>query len=438
MNIQNKKDAFLNGIADLLLSSPPGNTASWITESRTSGMNRFTQIGFPTQKSEAWRYTNVDSIAGKAFQLPQEHTLIERDQFNNFEKGSQVSLVFVNGQFQPGLSNLKDIPSKCTIANFSDTEPVTEGLIKPYLDRYSSTTEDTFEALNRAFIGNGTVIKVDDRVVIDPLIHIIHIISSKTGNLMTFPRTLIILGKSSEAQVMESHVSFSDITYFTNALTDIFAGEDSKLRYYKAQGENQKALHIGSTRIWQERNSQVESFSFSTGAALCRNNLSVVLNGEGSSSILNGLYAVSGNQHVDNHTVVEHRPPNCTSNQLYKGILDGSATSAFNGKILVRREAQKTNSYQLNKNLLLGKTCVANTKPQLEIFADDVRCTHGATIGQLNEDELFYLQTRAISKEKAIKMLSRGFVDDILGRITNPFVHDKMDRLLTNAFSALQ
>ena len=265
-----------------------------------------------------------------------------------------------------------------------------------------------------------------------------HITTVDKDDVMTLPRSLIIVGESAQAEILESHISTAAHFYFSNALTDILVNQNANLKYYKAQSEGPKAYHIGTTRVLQGQGSQFESFSFSIGAKLTRNNLNIFLNGEGSSAVLNGLYAVSDSQHVDNHTSVDHRPPRCVSNQLYKGILDGSATAAFNGKIFVRRIAQQTNSYQLNKNLLLGKGCQVNTKPQLEIFADDVRCTHGATIGQLNEEELFYLESRAIPKNLAVKMLARGFVDDILSKLTNVEIHKRFENLLTKTFSILR
>ena len=224
----------------------------------------------------------------------------------------------------------------------------------------------------------------------------------------------------------------------SNALTDIFLSENAVLHYCKSQKESLKAFHIGQTRVWQEWDSQFDGFSFMAGSLLTRNNLDIVLNGEGTGATLNALYSAGGHQHVDNHTSVDHRAPNCTSNQLYKGILNEAARAVFNGKVFVRPIAQKTNSYQLNKNLLLGKDCRVDTKPQLEIFADDVKCTHGATIGQLDEDELFYLQTRCIPKKAATQMLAQGFVEDLFSQIKSNSIHQKLNILIEPSFKALE
>lgn len=412
--------------------SPP-----WLNEIRATGVHRFQKMGLPSIKDEEWKYTSVASIADKKFHLPDDHTLTEESDLKSYIEDSEITLVFINGFFAKKYSRLSALPKKCSIVNLADATAQEKKAIQSYWDKYSSETEDAFAALNRSLMHQGAVIRIDDKTIVDKLIHIVHVTSGKENDILVSPRTLIILGKSSEAEILESHISFSKMSYFTNAVTDVFLAEDAKLRYDKVQNENQNAFHIGTTRIWQERNSQFESFSFSTGAQLTRNNLTVTLNGEGAAVILNGLYAATGEQLVDNHTAVDHRSPNATSNQLYKGILDGNAKAVFNGKIFVKKIAQKTNSYQLNKNLLLGSGCQVNTKPQLEIFADDVRCTHGATIGQLNEDEMFYLLTRAIPKKMAVKMLSRGFVNDILNRVSNAVVREKMDQLLTRAFTLL-
>ena len=413
------------------------DAARWLKAMREEGATRFSETGFPTPKDEEWKYTNISAIADKKFHFPAEQKIIETEEFERYRDKSQINIVFVNGFFSKEHSNLASLEKNITFCNLADMGKE-DPTITPFLNKYEAAKEDSFTALNRAFMHQGAVIKMSDNTIAKKLIHIIHIVSAAKEDVIVFPRTLIILGKSSEAEVLESHLAFSGISYFSDALTDIFLSENAKLKYYKAQGESIRAFHIGTTRVCQERDSQFESFSFSTGALMTRNNLTVALNGEGASSTLDGLYAVAGEQHVDDHTAVDHRPPNCKSNQLYKGILDGNAKAVFNGKIFVRREAQHTNSYQLNKNLLLGSGCQVNTKPQLEIFADDVRCTHGATIGQLNEDELFYLQSRAIPKSQAVRILSRGFVDDVFSSISNTFVRAKMDQLLTRVFSILK
>ena len=346
----------------------------------------------------------------------------------------------MNRFFVEELSNKKGLPKGVVIANLQDAIRDNDKELSAFFKRNELNDSDSFLSLNHALFEQGVFIYVAPKVIFKPLIHIIHVTSLGTDNAkaISFPRSVIILGKSAEATVVESHLAFSQKIYFTDAATDIVLAEDAKLLYCKAQGESRQAFHVGTTRIWQERYSQLHTFSLCAGGLITRNNLHVSLNGEGAGAILNGLYAICDNQHVDNHTAVDHRVPNCTSNQLYKGILNQASRAVFNGKIFVRKDAQQTNSYQLNKNLLLGKECRVDTKPQLEIFANDVKCTHGATIGQLNPDEIFYLQSRGVSKDAAVKLLARGFVDDILNTIGNDSIVAKFKKLLTYTFSVLE
>lgn len=410
----------------------------WLDSFRNEGASRFKKLGLPTLKDEEWKYTDVSPIAAKKFRIAEKAEIAETKEFNDYISETDIAVVFVNGFFSEKYSQIDRLPKNVSILSFADIKAEKKQGASLLLSEPAPSNEDAFAALNRALLQDGLVIDIADKVICDKLIHIVHIVSGNKDDIVTLPRLFVSLGKSAEAEILESYVSFSNSSYFTNAVTDVYLNEDAKLRLYKAQKESANAFHVGNMCVSQKRNSQFETFSFSTGGQLTRNNLRVILNGEGAGATLNGLYAVGENQLVDNHTTVEHRMPNCLSNQLYKGILDGNAKAVFNGKILVSQIAQQTNSYQLNKNLLLGKDCQINTKPQLEIFADDVRCTHGATIGQLNEDEMFYLLTRAIPKTVAVKMLSRGFVDDIFNKISNSLVRKKMDGLLTKAFSVLQ
>jgi Fe-S cluster assembly protein SufD len=331
-----------------------------------------------------------------------------------------INLVFINGSYSRELSNVNNIPDGIKITTVEEAVAAKEPVIEQCMTKYCIGNEAPFVALNEALNLDGAYIHVKDKTVHPGLIHIVHVTDGASTNIITSPRTIITLGVLSEITVLESHVGFNDqMTYFSNALTDIFLAEGATLHYAKAQKDNLKAYHVDRTRTWQERNTTFDCFSLVTGAKLSRNDLDIILNGEGANATLNALYSVYDDQHVDNHTSVDHRLPNCTSTQLYKGILNHAARAVFNGKIFVREIAQQTNSYQLNKNLLLGPDCRVDTKPQLEIHADDVKCTHGATIGQLDEDELFYLQTRCIPRDTATKMLVHGFADDVFERIKN-------------------
>ena len=418
---------------------------SWLKELRLKSRKRFEQLGFPSLKDEEWKYTNLTAILRHKYQIssasgsrPRREESSSHAQLRKFIQNDPICLVFLDGTFMPEYSSLKDIPSSVKILKLSEAVKNNDAYAKKLLTHYDPEKEPVFAALNKALTPEGTYIYLDAKTVFEKFIHIVHVASAQDEHLITFPRSLIYLRENAQATILESHVSFSnEPVYFSVGLTDIFLEENAVLHYCKGVKESDKAFNINTTRVWQENNSNFNGFSFTAGGSISRSNLDVVLNGQGINARLDGLYAPYGTQLVDNHTSVDHKLPHCTSSQLYKGILNGASRAVFNGKIFVRPPAQGTNSYQLNKNLLLGKDCGVDTKPQLEIGADDVKCTHGATIGQLNEDELFYLQARAIPKKTAVKMLARGFVDDIINRIPSPIIREKCNILLKDAMETI-
>ncbi len=404
-------------------------STGWLKEFRLKNLSRFQGLPFPTVKDEEWKYTSIEPILRENYRLASGAQLTDRSLLDKITSGEECAFVFVDGVFSSELSNIKGLPKGVVLSTISDAAVNYKADIENIYKKYDPDTEAKFTALNLAAAGNGAFVKVSDKAVFEKLIHIVHITTQ--GRTAVLPQSIITIGKSSEASVLETYIGFDNtLVYFTNALTDIYIAENATLHYHKAQSESLKAFHIGTTRVWQETNSNFEGFSFMVGAGIARNNLDIALTGEGINSRLNGLYCTNGTQLADNHSVVDHRQPNCTSNQLYKGVLNGASRAVFNGKIFVKPIAQKTNSYQLNKNLLLGKDARIDTKPQLEIGANDVKCTHGATIGQLNEDEIFYLQSRSIPRKTAVKMLCQGFVDDIINTIPNGTVRYKLNRLL--------
>ena len=428
---------FVDQIEEFSRTLPKNNVPTWVSESREKSLNRVKHIGFPTRRDEEWKYTNISLALSRRYEFSSGQTEVKGEALQPYLLDNTVPIVIVNGIINNKLSSLKDLPKGVTFASLQEALRNSSAELKELFLNYKVEDESVFINLNKALSVDGVVIKIPAKTVVEKCIHVLHVVNSKQ-EILTVPRTVIISGESSEATILESYVSLSDETiYLTNALTDIFLAKNATLYYSKAQKESLKSYHVGNTRIWQERDSNFQGFSLVSGAAMTRNNLDVVLNGEGAQSFLNALYSVYGTQHVDNHTSVDHRVPNCMSNQLYKGILNGASRAVFNGKIFVRSIAQKTNSYQLNKNLLLGKDCRVDTKPQLEIFADDVKCTHGATIGQMNEEELFYLQTRAIGKQDATRMLARGFAEDVLNQIKNEAVHKKLTEYLQPSFEKL-
>ncbi len=421
----------------LVLSAQDARIPKWLKDLQMSGLSAFNKRGIPTVKDEEWKYTNLAPLKTNTFDLPTAYTIGKNTTFENYCDSDDLNMVFVNGQFSSDLSNCTKAPDGITVSTVSEAIADNPDQIRELLQKYSNTDEAPFIGLNQALAGDaGAYIRVAQSATHKGVIHIIHVTNGQ--NIIYAPRTLIVLAQSSEITVLETHIAFDDeLTYFSNALTDVFLEENATVHYCKAQKESTDAFHIGHTRIWQEANSNFDGFTLNAGGKLTRNNLDIVLNGEGADAILHSLYSAYGNQHVDNHTSVDHRVPNCTSNQLYKGILNENARAVFNGKVFVRPIAQQTNSYQLNKNLLLGNSCRVDTKPQLEISADDVRCTHGATISQLDKDEMFYLQTRCIPQNIATRMLVHGFVNELFDTIKNEHIHDKVNKLMEPSFRVL-
>ena len=414
------------------------NIPSWFKEIKEQSLARFLEVGVPTVKNEEWKYTNISPMTQHVFNTSVESQIPDLTTFSKYINAEDINVVFINGIFSSKLSNLGKLSKGIKIISFTQALKEDSASLQKLLNKYAPKQDPSFVALNSAMASEGYLIKIDDKTISSQLIHLIHVVSPTAQMTCSFPRYLVTIGKSSEATLLESYLSLSnETTYFSSPLIDIWIDSNSTLHYNRAQSESLKAFHIGTTRVWQERDSNLDGFSLMAGANIARHDWDIVLNGEGSNATLNGLYGVFGNQHVDNHTSVDHTFPNCTSNQLYKGILNDSSRAVFNGKIFVRPVAQKTNSYQLNKNLLFGKDCRVDTKPQLEIFADDVKCTHGATIGQLNEDEIFYLESRAIARKDAIKMLSKGFLYDVLNNVKHPSAFQKLSELLEPTLAKL-
>ncbi len=402
----------------------------WFNKFRQESLNNLSQKRIPTVKNEEWKYTNLEQLTKTTFETISDNTFKNTDKLKSLLSNNEINIVFVNGVFSKELSNINNLPQGLTIL------PLSEGLnqyskcVEKLLARYEIEKENYFLSLNNTLVQDGLFINIEKKTMVKPVIHIVYVNAPGNIKAVVSPRTIIMSRTLSEATVFENHISFSNDVYFSNSVTDIYVEESGRLHHTRAQTESPNAFHVSNIRVWMERHSHFDGLTTMTGAAITRNDLNIVLNGEGAESILNGLYLLNDKQLADNHTSVEHREPNCLSNQYYKGIMNGSSHGVFNGKIHVYSKAQQTNSYQLNKNLMLGKNALIDTKPQLEIFADDVKCTHGATIGQLNEEEIFYLQSRCISRDTAVKMLARGFVDDLLNTVQSESVNKKLHDLL--------
>jgi Fe-S cluster assembly protein SufD len=423
---------------DEVFESARKNSPAWLKDARARARQDLLARGLPTTKDEDWKYTSLNAVRKETYSCePADAAPLRAPaELGSYLDGDPARVVFYNGHFSAALSEFSALPGGVTVRTMAET---LRGAARPLEESWAcfqGAGETPFQNLNKALFTGGVCVTVAEGAVIAPFIHIVHVSGPGKVPFLTAPRALIRLEKSSEAVVIESHVAFDDnAVYLDCPATDIILEENATLRYICAQKTSDRAFSINSTRVWCERNSVLNALTVTGKGALVRNNLDVVLNGEGVDATLNGIYSVYASQHVDNHTSVDHRFPNCASNQLYKGILNGSSRAVFNGKIFVRPAAQRTSSYQLNKNLLLGKDCVVNTKPQLEIFADDVKCTHGATIGQLNEDELFYLQTRGISRSAAVKTLARGFGEELLNLPPEEELRRKLRFVLEPSFA---
>jgi Fe-S cluster assembly protein SufD len=385
-----------------------GEKSSPLHGIRKKAFARFSELGFPSPQEEEWRFTNISKIASTHFGLPDAKSAVARHAPITFAEPHHSQLVFVNGFFAQALSSIRSDARADHISSVyrRDPEFVTAHL--------NTASHNTFKILNTAFVHDGAFIVIPDDVVLDEPIHLIHI---GGDSLATHPRNLLIIGDNAEAKIIESYLGSPDEQYFNNPVTDIKVGENAHLSHVKLQRESARAFHIAVQEVSCGRNSTFVSHSISLGGAIVRNDIHAVLDGAGAECTLDGLYLGTGTQHIDNHTVIEHAKAHCHSHELYKGILDGEARAVFSGKIHVHRDAQKTDAIQSNRNLLLSNKATVNTKPQLEIFADDVRCTHGSTVGQIDEDGIFYLRSRGISQSSARNMMINAFASDILERM---------------------
>jgi Fe-S cluster assembly protein SufD len=418
----------------------PAAQPAWLSPLRQAGIAHFAAAGFPTLNDEDWRFTNVLPIAQLPF-LPAaeiaangaESKAIAESAFSKFT-GHQ--LVFVNGYFSAKLSQIKSLPSGVRVESLAATLKQNPALVEQHLGKYAHLPGNSFAALNQAFFSDGAFISVPNGVTVAEPIQLIYICSAKEEGETISPRNLIIAGANSKLTVVESYVSTANVAYFTNAVTEIVAGENASVEHVKVQDEAVKAYHIATIAGEFGRTSHVNVHSIALGAKLSRNNIRTKLAGEGLECVLNGLYLTRQEQLADHHMVVEHAQPNCASHEYFNGILDDKSRGVFHGRILVQEIAQKTDAKQTNKNLLLSDDATADTKPQLEIYADDVKCTHGATIGQLNAESIFYLRARGIGPEMARRMLIHAFAGEIIERIQCELARGEIDKLVWDRLEA--
>lgn len=419
----------------------------WLQSLRARGMARFESLGFPTTKNEDWHFTSVARIAEQTFRAPMTSQtgvssegrtagMVARADLQRFTFGQPAwhSLVFVNGEFAENLSSYAGLGEKVRVSSLA--KAIRSGIGRPerHLGKIAAFDNHAFTALNTAFIRDGAFIELQPDAVVDQAIHLVFV-SEGEGQAVSHPRNLIVAAQNSRASIIESYICVRDSFYFTNAVTEIALGEGARIDHYKIQRESEKSFHVGTTQIRQARDSQLHSFSFAVGGALARTNIYTTLDGNAATCTLNGLYLADGTQHIDNQTSIEHIAPNCPSHEIYKGVLDGRSHGVFNGKVYVHPEAQKTDGKQSNNNLLLSPTARVDTKPQLEIFADDVKCTHGATVGRLDEMAMFYLNSRGIGRDTARTLLTYAFAADVLETIELEAMKTELERMVLSRFA---
>lgn len=403
-----------------------------VTALRREAIGRFGELGFPSMKNEDWHFTSVAPISSRTFrtQSPDPGTAVTQGDLDVFEFGHPEwpILAFVNGRLAPDLSTDRQMPAGATLQSLRSAIDSGDETVERWLGQIADHRSAAFTALNTAFFSDGAVLRVGRNVALDVPIHLVFI--SGGADTVSHPRNLIVLEDGAAAAVIETYLSFGSDVSLTNAVTEIRIGDGARLDHVKVQRESLAAFHVGTSDARQGRDSAYHSFSYATGAGLSRTNIYTVLDGEGGHATLHGLYMAEGEQHVDHQTRIEHAQPNCTSHEVYKGVLDGRSHGVFNGKVYVQPEAQKTDGKQSNNNLLLSPDARVDTKPQLEIFADDVKCTHGATVGRIDENALFYFRSRGIAEAKARTLLTYAFAAEVIEEIELEPVRTELERLV--------
>ena len=431
-------DAFLQGFERL--SANGGAMAPDAVRSlRLSAIARFETLGFPTTRNEDWHFTSVSPIAeGRFAPLSKSSGPVDSASIApfGFVASGWHTVVFVNGRHHAGLSGGAMLPDGVRVMPLAQAYNELPLLVEQHLGRVANFDADSFTALNTAFINDGAVVHVARDVEVALPIHLLFVSDASAAQATASPRNLIVVDHHAKATVIESYAGLTDDRYFTNAVTEAVIGDGATLTHLKLQRESPNAYHVGTLDVRQARDSHLFSFSFATGAALSRTNIYTELRGEGCGATLNGLYLGDDDQHIDHQTRIEHVEPNCYSRELYKGILDGASHGVFNGKVYVHPEAQKTDGKQTNNTLLLSERAQIDTKPQLEIFADDVKCTHGATVGRLDETSLFYMKSRGINARTARELLTYAFAADVLETIELAAVREGLESATLARYTA--
>lgn len=412
----------------------PGRGLSWIDALRNEGAHHFKDVGFPTMRDEDWRHTNVRPIQKREFTLGNS----AQDELDNgsLSKSALTGLdayrvVFVDGRYCKALSSLDGLPGGVTVESLAAAVAADTDEVRETLGSIAPKHRSGFIALNTAFVDDGLYLHVDDDCVVDKPIELVFF-STDTAEQLIQPRNLFIFGNRSRVQIIEHYVCGQGSVYFTNAVSELLVQDSAVLQHTKLQEEGHKAFHVGGVFMHLQAGAQVVSNNIALGSLIGRTDLQVALKAEGASCDLNGVYFANGRQHIDNFTQVDHEKPACKSNEYYKGVLNDRARAVFRGRVVVHQDAQHTDAQQQNKNLLLSADAEVDTKPQLEIYADDVKCSHGATVGQLDEAAIFYLRARAINEATARSLLTYAFAADLISRFSIPAIRNRVESVLSS------
>jgi len=407
-------------------------TVPWLELVRNSAMDRFELLGFPAVHEEEWKYTNLAPLAKQSFVPAVRETNVSLDATRFvYPETTTAHLVVVNGFLSEELSVTTGLENVVAIDLLSAVADARYNKVaRAYLARNAGYHNNGLAALNTAFMQSGLFLWIPKGIKLETPVQVTFLMDADQADRASFPRLLVVAEENSSATVIESFVSTRNQQYFTNAVAEIVLKDGARLEHYRMQRESDKAFHTSITSASLGRNSSYDTTSINLGGRLSRHDISVLLDHEGAECWVDGLYLVGADQHTDTHSVIDHQQPHCNSHQLYKGILDGNARAVFNGKIFVREGAQKTDAMQTNKNLLLSQQARIDTKPQLEIYADDVKCAHGAAVGQIDEEELFYLQARGINPELGRSLLTYGFAEEVIGKIKIDSIRSQLDEVV--------
>ena len=412
----------------------PGAGLDWIDALRRDNARRFEELGLPTLRDENWKYTSVRPISKHLYAPASASGTLTAKDLDRFDVPGLDThrVVLVDGRFEPGLSSTVSLGKGVRVSGLAQIINEEPALVQPWLGRLAAEVEHGFRALNSAFLQDGIVVIVPEGCRIDKPIELCCVQRSESEEIVSQPRHLVVAGQGSSFTLVERYVSIHATRYLTNAITEVFAGPGSRVEHYKVQQESTRGYHIGSWLIEQQAGSQVATHNIALGGAITRTDIRVRLAGAEASCSLNGVYVSNGRQHIDNHTRVDHLVPDTASNEFYKGVLDGRSRAVFHGRVIVHPDAQRSDARQQNKNLLLSRDAEVDTKPQLEIYADDVACSHGATVGQLDDEALYYLRTRGVSEQTARSLLTFAFANEVIDRFDLTPLKSYIEHALTS------